>query len=112
MSWEGKRLQPWVYRLELVLVVSKNPPKLHAGTLVYRQVVPVSKNLSKLHARSLVYRQVLVVVSKNPLMLHDVGLRKQLVVECPLPIMANSNQNNNLFHEGAKKFIKTGLYFR
>jgi hypothetical protein len=49
---------------------------------------------------------------KNPLKLHDVGLHKQLVVECPLPIMASSNQNNNLFHEGPQKLIKTGLYFR
>jgi hypothetical protein len=70
-------------------------------------LVPVSKNLSKLHARTLVYRQVLVVVSKNPLKLHDVGLRKQLVVESPLPIMVSSNQINNLFHEDTKKLVKT-----
>jgi hypothetical protein len=91
----------------LLVPVSKNLSKLHARTLVYRQVlVVVSKNPLKLHdgtqlhARILVYRQVLVVVSKNPLKLHDVALRKQLVVECPLPIMTSSNQNNNLFHEG------------
>jgi hypothetical protein len=52
-----------------------------------RLLVPVSKNLSKFHARTLVYRKVLVVVSKNPLKLHDVGLSQATC--CGMPLASN-----------------------